>query len=177
MYSGRVTRLVRTLPLAAALAVAAIPLVQHGRRMQAEAAGEDFMRRLAQSQQAFRQRQHAGFAATIDSLTAPCPGEAQAVLDVKAVTGVQRSGFILLLRAANGATLEAPDCQGRQTVSDYYASLQPASVEAAPRLAYAMTGRSAQVFVFFDGIAPLEPDMAAGGLATPLDALGSFRIP
>ena len=118
MYSGRVTRLVRTLPLAAALAVAAIPLVQHGRRVQAESAGEDFMRRLAQSQQAFRQRHHEGFAATTDSLTVPCPGEAQAVLDDEAVDRVQGSGFVLTLRAADGAALGAPDCYGRLTVTD-----------------------------------------------------------
>jgi hypothetical protein len=31
--------------------------------------------------------------------------------------------------------------------------------------------------VFFDGIAPLESDMAAGGLAVPLDTLEQFKIP
>ena len=36
------------------------------------------------------------------------------------------------------------------------------------------TGR---IYVFFDGVAPLERDMAAGGLATPLESVPTFKIP
>jgi hypothetical protein len=87
------------------------------------------------------------------------------------------SGFDVSLRPAQGASTASADCHGQATTTDFYAALQPASVAAAPRRAYAVTGLSGRVFVFFDGVAPLEADMAPGGLATPLDTLGTFRIP
>jgi hypothetical protein len=89
----------------------------------------------------------------------------------------RNQGFHVVLRAAEGAGAAAADCHGRPTTTDFYAALEPVSAESAPRRAYAVTGSAARVFVFFDGLAPLERDMAPGGLATPLESLGVFRIP
>jgi type II secretory pathway pseudopilin PulG len=161
----------------AALGAAALPLWQYSRKVQAEAAGEAFLRQLADAQLEFRRGHAAHFATALESLTTPCPGAPGAPLDAGAVRGVGERGFVVLLRPVAGASEGAPDCHGRPTVTDYYVALQPASADAAPRQAYALTGRSGRIFVFFDGLAPLERDMAPGGLATPLDELGTFKIP
>jgi hypothetical protein len=39
-----------------------------------------------------------------------------------------------------------------------------------------MTG-TGRIFVFFDGVAPLESDMRPEGLATPLESVPAFKIP
>jgi hypothetical protein len=80
------------------------------------------------------------------------------------------------VRAAEGATPLPPDCHGRPTTSDYYASAVPTSAAAAGQQAFAMTA-TGRIFVFFDGIAPLERDMTPSGLATPLESVPTFKIP
>jgi len=172
-----VQRWLRLTPLVAALGVAAIPLWQYGRKVQAETAGGAFVRQLAEAQLEFHRRYAAHFATALDSLTTPCAGQPGAVLDIRAVRHVVERGFAVVVRAAAGAPEGPADCHGRPTATDYYAALQPVSADAAPRQAYALTGLSGRVFLFFDGIAPLERDMAPGGLATPLDELGTFKIP
>jgi hypothetical protein len=62
------------------------------------------------------------------------------------------------------------------TVSDYYAAAAPRSVQTAGQQAFAMLA-AGRIYVFFDGIAPLERDMTPDGLAVPLDALRTFKIP
>lgn len=177
MYSVGVQRWLRLVPLVAALGVAAIPLWQYGQKLQAEAAGEGFMRQLAEAQLEFRRRHGLNFAASLESLTAACPGEPIAPLDAQAVEAVEARGFEIAVRGAQGAAEGPADCHGRLTAGDYYAALHPRSTDAAPRQAYAMTGVAGRTFVFFDGLAPLERDMAAGGLATPLEQLSTFKIP
>jgi hypothetical protein len=85
-------------------------------------------------------------------------------------------GYVLTLRAATHGTPSGVDCHGRPTTSDYYAAIAPAPERTDGRRAFAMTSQN-PVFVFFDGIAPTEADMASGGLATPRDLLETFRIP
>lgn len=177
MYSAWVLRWLRLVPLAAALGVAAIPLWQYGRRVQAETAAEAFLGQLTQAQLAFRQRNGSRFATTLESLTTGCPGDGGRALDAGAVQAIVARGFLVTVRAAARTEAGAPDCHGRPTAADYYAALQPASADAAPRRAYGMTGQDGRVFVFFDGLAPIERDMTPGGLATPLDQVGRFRIP
>jgi hypothetical protein len=170
-------RWLRFVPLVAALGVAAIPLWQYGQRLQAEAAGEAFLRQFAEAQLAFRRAHPPNFATALESLTMACAGEPGTALDPGAVRTIRARGFDLVVRPAQGAAEGTADCHGRPTAADYYAALQPSSSEAAPRQAYGLTGLSGRVFVFFDGLAPLENDMAPGGLATPLDTLSAFRIP
>jgi hypothetical protein len=84
-------------------------------------------------------------------------------------------GYRFVLRAARTARDVGLDCHGRRTASDFYAAATPAN-EFAGREAMAMTSWG-RIYVFFDGIAPLESDMAVGGLAVPLDTLEAFKIP
>jgi hypothetical protein len=83
--------------------------------------------------------------------------------------------YSLVLRRAANATATGADCHGRPTASDYYAAAEPPP-EFGGAHAYGMTSRG-RVYVFFDGLAPRESDMARDGLAVPLDALETFRIP
>lgn len=67
------------------------------------------------------------------------------------------------------------DCHGRATSSDFYAAVAPRSaLDGRQAMAMLSWGR---IYVFFDGIAPLESDMGPRGLAVPLDRLESFKIP
>jgi hypothetical protein len=74
-----------------------------------------------------------------------------------------------------GAISGALDCHGRPLSSDYYAALSPSDGTVGQQ-AFAITG-TGRIFVFFDGIAPVERDMTADGLATPIEALDTFKIP
>jgi hypothetical protein len=79
------------------------------------------------------------------------------------------------LRAAARAATVGTDCHGRATASDFYAAVQPMD-EWAGRQAMAASAWG-RIYVFFDGLPPLERDMEAGGLAVPLDTLDIFKIP
>src|SRR4029078_1029608 len=126
-------RWLRRVPLVAWVAAAAIPLWQYGRRAGAEAAGEAFLRHLADAQLEFRRRDGAHFAAALESLTTPCPGAARAALDAAAVRSIGERGFVVFVRPVTGVSGAGVDCHGRPGVSDYYAALQPVSASAAPR--------------------------------------------
>lgn len=164
-------------PLVGAVIVAALPLVRYVQKRTAESGAADFLRRVQVAQHAFRASQPAaGYAASFESLTAPCPGGRPGMLRGDAISSLEQLGYAAQLRAAEGATPLALDCHGRPTVSDYYAAASPRSVASAGQQAFAATA-AGRIFVFFDGIPPLERDMAPSGLATPLDALGTFKIP
>ena len=104
-------------------------------------------------------------------------GEPGTALDPGAVRTIRARGFDLVVRPAQGAAdghgrLSRPP-DGRRLLCGAAAEFERG--RAAPGVR--MTGLSGRVFVFFDGLAPLEKDMAPGGLATPLDTLSAFRIP
>jgi hypothetical protein len=92
------------------------------------------------------------------------------------IRSLERRGYATQLRAAEGATTLAVDCHGRAMVSNYYISAVPRSVDSPGQRAFAATA-AGRIFVFFDGVAPLESDMAPTGLATPLETLSTFKIP
>jgi len=172
-----VSRWIRVVPLVAAVFVAALPLARHVQRAQAEAAGVTFLERLAAAQQAFRTGPgHGGYATDVDTLTTGC-GAASGLLPAAEVARARAAGFAIVLRAAEPATTLPPDCRGKATASDYYAAAQASGPDAPPQQAFALTGSSGRIYLFFDSIAPLERDMAPGGLATPLEGRGTFRIP
>jgi hypothetical protein len=163
-------------PLIGTIAVVSVPLLRHVQKRQAETAAIEFLRRVHIAQHAFRSgRADGGYASDFASLTVPCAGKMPGVLTEKDSVALNDSGYQAHLRRADGAVPLSVDCHGRTTVSDYYAAVSPASVESPGQQAFATTA-AARIFVFFDGIAPLERDMTAG-LATPLDALDAFKIP
>lgn len=164
-------------PLIGTAIVASLPFVRYVQKRGAESAAADFVRHVQLAQQSFRSSQQGmGYATSFESLTMPCPGSGSGTLSADAINSLERIGYSAQLRAAEGATPVAPDCHGRPTVSDYYAAAAPQLVKSAGQQAFAATG-GGRIFVFFDGIAPLERDMAPSGLATPLDSLSTFKIP
>jgi hypothetical protein len=151
----------------------AVPVASYARMRQAEVGAAAALARVTDAQRAFRTRPgHGGYATAVASLITPCPGDERAMLDPR--QGVARH-YTMIIRAAQDARGLGVDCHGRAMASDYYAALQPASALAG-RQAFATTAR-ARIYVFFDGIAPREPDMRFGGLALPLDTVDRFEIP
>lgn len=160
-----------------AVAVAALPLIRYVQKTTAEAAAAGFLQRVHLAQQTFRSDQSGtGYAASLDSLTLPCPGAARSMLTGDEIRSLERRGYAAHLRAAEGATTLAVDCHGRAMVSNYYISAVPRSVDSPGQQAFAATA-AGRIFVFFDGVAPLESDMGSTGLATPLETLSTFKIP
>lgn len=165
------------LPLLGILIGVALPLVRHGQKVRAESEAAAFLERVHAAQEAFRAgRPTGGYASALESLIEPCPGGRAAGPLRDAVASLTAAGYEPRVRTADGGAARGPDCHGRATFSDYYASAQPRSSEIAGQQAFAEMS-SGRIFVFFDGVAPVERDMAAGGLATPLDARDQFRIP
>jgi len=163
-------------PVIGMVAVAAIPFVRYAQKERAESAAVKFLEdvRLAQRHFAAAHGER-GFAAGFDSLSEACPGAA-ASFAARDIHRVGDFGYQVILRPASGAITVALDCHGRPLVSDYYAAASPSAIDTAGQQAFALAG-AGRIYVFFDGIAPLEKDMAPGGLATPLDTLDAFKIP
>lgn len=161
-------------PLAIVVIAIGWVIAGHVERARAQDAASRFLAQLQQSQAAFRAAA-GGFAATLDSLTTACAAGGP-WLEAADLERLDRAGYVLRLRARTGAQTGPPDCHGRATVDDYHAAVQPASARTAPQRAFATTA-AGRIFVFVDGIAPAEPDMARGGLATALEHMATFRIP
>lgn len=176
MNSARTRHRHVVLPAVVTAALVAWVVLGHAARARAEAVAADFMSRLHEAQQRFHAR-GGGFASALDSLTTACPsGEGGAWLEVAALQRLRGAGYEVMVRSRDGSTVIGSDCHGRPTVADYYAAVQPGDVREPAQRAFAITG-AGRIFVFVDGIAPIEPDMAPGGLATPLEDLATFRIP
>jgi Tfp pilus assembly protein PilE len=163
-------------PLAGIVLAVAVPLTHYAQKGRAERAAVRFLTELTAAQERFRTVSAAGgYASDLTSLTTPCPGSGAQALAVSpaALTGAR---YNVHLRAAEGARVLGADCHGRALASDYYAAAEPMSAETPAEQAFAVTS-TGRIFVFFDRRAPRERDMAAGGLATPLEALKEMTIP
>ncbi len=151
-----------------------IPVLTYARMKRAEHAARDTLIAVGEAQRVFRRAGgRGGYATDFASLTTPCPGESQPVLTENVRS--PGNGYVFVLRAARESRTASTDCHGRTTATDFYAAARPAD-ETAGRQAFALTAWG-RVYAFFDGIAPLETDMATGGLAVPADALDTFKIP
>src|SRR5688572_8068215 len=105
--------------------MAAVPLVQHVQKTRAESAAVAVLARVVMAQEAFRAAHaDAGYAATFDSLTAPCAGTAA---PMPPLGPLEVTGYGVTLRAAADAVSRGLDCHGRHLVSDYYAAISPQS--------------------------------------------------
>ena len=162
-------------PLAVVVAAVGWVIAGHVARVRAHAAATGFLTRLNESQQSFK-TVASGFASELDSLTRACPSGQGPWLDAKVVETLKHAGYLVRLRPRAGAAFLGPDCHGRALVNDYYVAVEPASSRDVGQYAYS-SGGAGRVYVFVDGVAPREADMAPGGLATPLEAMPSFRIP
>jgi len=168
---------IRFAPLVGIAIVVAFPLMHYAHKLRAERAAAEFLRRLYVAQDVFRATGAGGhYASDVASLTTPCPGSHAAALPAEAVSALQYVDYVMRLRAAAGSHIQALDCHGRPTVSDYYAAVAPRSAASAGQQAFSIRA-DGRIFVFFDGLPPLERDMRPGGLATPLESLDAFKIP
>lgn len=163
-------------PLAGIAVVVGVPFVRHAAKVTAEDTASGFLEQVHEGQRAFRASHgDAGYASALDSLTRACPGASAAAVPASAVVALLAREYATTVRPADGAETRRADCHGRPLVSDYYAAAFPSTVGAGQQ-AFATTA-SGRIFLFFDGVPPLERDMSADGLATPLDARETFTIP
>lgn len=164
-------------PLAGMLIVAGYPLVSHLQRVARETKAERRLTELRQAQEAFRAGDGGGgYATALASLTTRCPAASGTPTPaIPALGGPDTvNGYVMTVRAAASSRPVGVDCHGQPTSSDYYAAVAPVATDG--RRAFAMTS-DGRVYVFFDGVAPTETDMAPGGTATPREALDTFKIP
>jgi hypothetical protein len=157
------------------LLAAAFPAAHCALTTSRERAAVTRLEAIASAQRAFREQGgHGGYAASLESLIAPCPG-VRPVLDGSSIDGeIHDGGYRLTMRPARGAADGPADCHGRGTTTDFVAFATPIrpGVDGTRSMA---TGAGGRVFLFHDAVAPAEADMATGGLAVPLDA--PLRIP
>ena len=162
------------MPLAGIALLLAWPFGRYALKVRDEAQAMNVVREVRRAQETFR-ASSAGYASAIESLTAGC-GSGAAPMSRATLADLERAGYELQLRPHQLAATFGSDCHGRATVDDYYLGVQPRGARVAGQRAYGATSRG-DVFVFFDGLAPLERDMTPDGLATPSEALSAFRIP
>jgi type II secretory pathway pseudopilin PulG len=162
-------------PIAGIIAIGAIPLVRYAQKTAAEAAAVDALQELHEAQRRFR-TMSGGFAIDLTTLITPCPGQTTPALSRDLMSQLPRIGYRLALRAAERAITVGRDCHGRETVSDYYAAVQPEAPASAGQQAFATTSRG-RIYLFYDGLPPSEQEMRPGGLAIPHDRADTFKIP
>ena len=161
------------LPVIGTCVAAAIPLARYAEKQRDEAVAVNALRQIQDAQE--RVRDAAGaYATVLATLVEGCQGGA-AALPATVLGELTAAGYVLHLRAAVDAAPGGTDCAGHPLASDYYVAASPATAGEAAEKAFA--GRAnGRLFVFVDGIAPSEADIASG-LATPLDEINSFKIP
>lgn len=161
------------LPVIGTCVAAAIPFARYAEKQRDESVAVNSVRQIQDAQE--RVRDAAGaYATVLATLVEGCLGVAPA-LPAAVLEELAGAGYVLQMRAAVDAAPGGKDCQGHPLASDYYVAVSPATAGEAAEKAFA--GRAdRRLFVFVDGIAPSEADIA-GGLATPLDEINSFKIP
>ena len=151
------------------------PVGRYALKLRDEAQALNVVHEIRRAQDTFRTSvQGAGYASSLESLTSGC-GPAPPMSRV-ILADLERVGYEVHLRPSASSQRMGQDCHGRPTADDYYLGVQPRGAAVAGQRAYGATSRG-DVFVFFDGVAPHEQDMTAGGLATPSQALSAFKIP
>jgi hypothetical protein len=155
------------------IAAVAEPLVTHlaGRRQ--EDAAAEWIASLRSAQERFRSAA-GGYATDLSALASACPG-GTAVWSADALAALASMGYQVALRSARHAAVGPSPCGGAPMASDYYVAVAPRQGTGPAQRAFAATARG-DIFVFFDGIAPHEQDIASG-LATPLAEADRFVIP
>jgi hypothetical protein len=164
-------------PLIGILVAGSLPFVRYLQKTRAETLAAEFLQRVHEKQVMVQLGvRENGFLVTLSSLVTACPRTISNVLTPEHLRTVEAAGYEVGVRPADGSTPGPPDCHGRPTASDYYAWARPRSVQSPGTQAFAMTA-TGEIYVFFDGVAPLELDMTATGLATALKSVPAFKIP
>jgi hypothetical protein len=158
-------------PIVGVCLAIAQPLARYAEQQRHEAAVISSMRQLQDAQHRFTAAV-GGYATDVAALAAGCPG-ASAIPPAVFKT-LDDAGYGLELRASSDSASAGLDCHGRVTATNYYVAAAPQTTRETADKAFA--GRAGQLFFFVDGVPPGELDMTSG-LAIPIDALGSFKIP
>ena len=142
------------------VAALAIPMLMRARMSGNEAAAIATMRAIISAQTDFSAA-NGGFADTLDTLGAGCPGSSIPFIGGGIdAQDVVRSGYRFAAVAGFGATQGPNDCFGNPTRTTYYASAIPAATTSGRR-AFA-TNATAMVWQNSEGNVPTEPFTATG---------------
>jgi hypothetical protein len=159
-------------PIVGVCLAIAQPLARYAEKQRHETAVISSMRQLQEAQQRFTDAV-GGYATDVAALAAGCPGASP--IPPAVFKTLDDAGYALQLRASSDSAAAGLDCHGRVTATNYYVAAAPQTARETSDKAFA--GRAdGQLFFFVDGVPPGESDMTSG-LAIPIDALGSFKIP
>jgi hypothetical protein len=160
-------------PVVGMMVAISMPMLRHVEQRRYEQVAIDVLGEVRVAQARFK-ADAGGYATDLNSLTSSC-GEGPVTLGAERLERLRRSGYSLTLRAAEGADERGRDCGGRVLSSDYYVAVSPVDSVEAGEQAFAARSEG-DVFLFVDGIAPLESDMSRL-LAIRLDERDTFKIP
>jgi Tfp pilus assembly protein PilE len=159
-------------PIVGVCLAIAQPLARYAEKQRHEAAVISSMQQLQQAQHRFTAAA-GGYATDVATLAAGCPGASPVPPAV--FKALYDAGYGLELRPSSDSAAAGLDCHGRVMATNYYVAAAPQTTRETADKAFA--GRAdGQLFFFVDGVPPGESDMTSG-LAIPIDALKSFRIP
>ncbi|MGQ0734918.1 MAG: prepilin-type N-terminal cleavage/methylation domain-containing protein [Acidobacteriota bacterium] len=148
------------------IAAIAVPTLLRSRIAGNEASAVGSLRAIVSAQQDYNALNR-GYATSLESLTALCPGAGTAFLsgDLDA-DGVAKSGFIFSIDDGDGAVAGPDDCIGTATQTLYYAWARPETVGFSGNRGFASNTHSA-IWQDTTGVPPPEP-FVAGGTISPL---------
>jgi type IV pilus assembly protein PilA len=138
-----------------ALLAIAIPLLRSARVAGNETSAIGSLKAIVSAQASFSNF-NGGFAANLEQLAARCPGMVVAFApeDLNR-TGATKSGYAMRVAAGAGAVPGPTDCNGRLTVTAFYASATPETVGGTGTRAFATT--SGAIWQSTSGVPPTEP--------------------
>ena len=110
-----------------------------------------------------------GYAASLPVLGAPLPDSKEPNLppDLAAAGAITKSGYVITLGPAAGATDGPLDCIGRPTRTSYYAKAEPVTFGETGTRSFA-TNPANTIWQLQEATAPREPLGAQGGAAMPV---------
>jgi type IV pilus assembly protein PilA len=139
----------------------AVPGMIRARMSATEASAIGSLRTINSAEATYAGTAGGGYAALLATLATPCPGSTTAFLapDLGA-DPVRKNGYIVTL--ATGATSEpsSNDCNGTPTITAYYVSAVPISLDVTGRRAFATTNTAA-IYMDLSGTAPTEAQIDA----------------
>jgi type IV pilus assembly protein PilA len=152
------------------IAAIAIPGLLRARMSGNEASAIGSMRTVVSAQQTYASGAGGGYATTLPVLATPCAGSAAAFISADLALAVnEKSGYtITMVAGAGNQVLQAVDCNGTQSNSNYYATAVPLNLGTTGSRAFATnaggtvwqdrTGAAAppEPFVLGDPITPVQ---------------------
>src|SRR5690606_15936666 len=137
VYDPRTMRMwPSVVPLVRIVFTVSLPFYWNAQGVRDERAAVEILRRMHEAQEAFA-ASYGGYATDLATLVQGCPG-GPAPLAPDVFTQAEASGYLLTLRAAEGADLQGVDCRQRPLASSYYLAAAPDVERTNAHRAYAM---------------------------------------